>query len=93
MHTVQQAIHVKSGIKWDICSDKINYNPNAGSMVPIYKELIQNNVRVLIYSGDADSVVPYTGTEYWTRNLMGLTPNSEWQQWTYANPEGAPSLL
>jgi carboxypeptidase C (cathepsin A) len=88
MPTVQHSIHVRAGMKWDICSNKISYHTNAGSMIPIYKELLQNNVRVLIYSGDDDSVVPFPGSEYWTRNLMGLNPLNEWQQWTYTNPEG-----
>jgi hypothetical protein len=35
-------------------------------MIPIYHFLIQNSVRVLIFSGDVDASVPFTGTQYWT---------------------------
>ena len=35
-------------------------------MVPIYKFLLANKVRVLIYSGDTDFAVPFTGSAFWT---------------------------
>lgn len=37
----------------------------AASMVPIYKQLLAANLNVLIYSGDVDFSVPFTGTSYW----------------------------
>ena len=39
----------------------------------------------LIYSGDADSVVPHTGTERWIGSLQ-LPVVSPWQAWFYPDP-------
>jgi len=64
---VKAAIHVKSTIKWQICSAKINSNyiHDITDMVPIYRSLIGNGTRVLVYSGDTDAAVPFTDTQYW----------------------------
>lgn len=43
--------------------------------------------RVLMYSGDLDWQVPWTGTQYWTSQLgesLGLV--SEWQPWYRPDP-------
>jgi len=58
-------------------------------MIPIHKKLIQNGIRVLIYSGDSDFSVPYTDSEYWTSTQMGLTATREWQAWYYDDNEGS----
>eukprot|EP00029_Vermamoeba_vermiformis_P002800 TRINITY_DN13162_c0_g1_i1.p1 TRINITY_DN13162_c0_g1~~TRINITY_DN13162_c0_g1_i1.p1 ORF type:complete len:468 (-),score=109.39 TRINITY_DN13162_c0_g1_i1:96-1469(-) len=80
--SVQKAINVKPAT-WAICSDAINYNSDIPSMVPYYQYLVGKNIKVLAYSGDADSVCPYTGTEYWTSNMLGLPEKQAWRQWTY----------
>eukprot|EP00003_Mantamonas_plastica_P026451 TRINITY_DN5410_c0_g2_i1.p1 TRINITY_DN5410_c0_g2~~TRINITY_DN5410_c0_g2_i1.p1 ORF type:complete len:107 (+),score=24.49 TRINITY_DN5410_c0_g2_i1:54-374(+) len=58
-------------------------------MVPIYHELIENNIRALIYSGDVDLSVPNTGTQVWT-SQMGLKPLSAtpYGPWYFQNEEG-----
>eukprot|EP01125_Pyxidicula_operculata_P009072 TRINITY_DN29_c0_g1_i1.p1 TRINITY_DN29_c0_g1~~TRINITY_DN29_c0_g1_i1.p1 ORF type:complete len:453 (-),score=79.42 TRINITY_DN29_c0_g1_i1:70-1428(-) len=80
---VKSAIHVNPSITWSICNFDVNgnYDRTPNSMVPIYKNLLKNNIRVLIYSGDTDFAVPYTDSEFWTSNDMGLTPINEWRQW------------
>jgi carboxypeptidase C (cathepsin A) len=86
---VQSAIHVKK-TKWEICSDEVGnrYDGTDDSMVPIYRFLLQNKVRVLIYSGDTDFAVPYPGSEFWTSN-MGLTvTGSAWRQWSFNDTLG-----
>lgn len=35
----------------------------------------------MIYSGDVDACVPYSGTEYWTSNL-GFHVSDDWRPWT-----------
>jgi serine carboxypeptidase-like clade 1 len=80
--SVQKAIHVRS-IPWSICTDKINYIPDIPTMLPYYQFLLQNNIRVLVYSGDCDAAVPYTGTEYWTSHLGGVEVKEKWRQWRY----------
>ncbi|KAF6258886.1 peptidase S10, serine carboxypeptidase [Scenedesmus sp. NREL 46B-D3] len=52
---------------WTICSDRISYTADAGSMLPIHKQLTrERGLRALIYSGDHDLCVPHTGSEAWT---------------------------
>jgi len=87
---VKSAIHVNPSVTWAICSDPVgrSYNRTRQSMIPIHKKLIQNGIKVLIYSGDSDFSVPYTDSEYWTSTQMGLTATREWQAWFYNDNEG-----
>jgi carboxypeptidase C (cathepsin A) len=95
---VQNALHVASqNIEWSICSEVVNSNYNSdilqNSLVPYHQKLLQNNVRVLIFSGDTDAAVPYTGTEYWTSNLMGLAEKNTWRQWFYDNNQQVGGMV
>jgi len=86
---VQTALHVKT-TKWEICNFDINsgYDRTSKSMVPIYKYLLANKARVLIYSGDTDFAVPFTGSAFWTSN-MGLTvTGTAWRPWNFKDTEG-----
>lgn len=87
---VKKAIHVKADINWVICNDYINqnYDRTPDSMVPIYKQLIKNGRKVLVYSGDTDFSVPYTDSQYWTQFDMGLPLKQEWAQWYFQDDEG-----
>jgi carboxypeptidase C (cathepsin A) len=80
---VKAAIHVRNNLRWEICSTVINENyiHNIASMLPIYTRLLQNSVRVLVYSGDVDASVPFTGSQYWTSRLQVAAPLSLWQPW------------
>jgi carboxypeptidase C (cathepsin A) len=84
---VKTALHVRQNIKWEICSTVINenYHHNILSMLPIYTNLLSNGIRVMIYSGDVDASVPFTGTQYWTSRLQVAAPLSLWQPWTVNN--------
>jgi len=90
MDAVKRAIHVNPAVSWQMCSALVNelYDRTSDSMIPIYKFLVANKIRVLIYSGDTDFAVPYTDSEYWTSNEMGLNTISEWRQWHYDDQEG-----
>jgi hypothetical protein len=81
---VKKAIHVLPSIEWSICNEEVNenYNHNMPDMLPIYHNLIQNNVRILIFSGDVDASVPFTGTQYWVSQMMNLPATFIWQPWT-----------
>ncbi|XP_010055737.2 LOW QUALITY PROTEIN: serine carboxypeptidase-like 45 [Eucalyptus grandis] len=65
---VQIALHAKLvGVgHWNTCSDDINENfrfeDRYISMIPILGELVKSGLRVLVYSGDLDAVVPFLGT-------------------------------
>ncbi|KAH9557503.1 hypothetical protein CY35_07G087500 [Sphagnum magellanicum] len=65
---------------WDLCTDNIIFYHDAGSMIPIHQKLTTNGYRVLIYSGDHDMCVPYTGSEAWTRSL-GYAVTDKWHPW------------
>uniref|UniRef100_A0A803L8Y4 Uncharacterized protein n=1 Tax=Chenopodium quinoa TaxID=63459 RepID=A0A803L8Y4_CHEQI len=66
--------------RWDSCTDRLTYHRDVGSMIIYHKRLISMGLRVLIYSGDHDMVVPYTGSEAWTRSL-GYKIIDEWRPW------------
>ncbi|GMI88721.1 serine carboxypeptidase-like 20 [Hibiscus trionum] len=82
--TVRKAIHAEpenvSG-PWVLCTDRINYYHDAGSMIPYHKKLTAGGYRALIFSGDHDMCVPYTGSQAWTKSL-GYKTVSPWRSWT-----------
>ncbi|XP_020672568.2 serine carboxypeptidase-like 27 isoform X1 [Dendrobium catenatum] len=82
---VQRALHANvTGLNypWKECSDIIaqNWGDSPKSMLPIYKELIAAGLRIWIFSGDADSVVPLTATRY-SINALNLTTLIDWYPW------------
>ncbi|CAD5329553.1 unnamed protein product [Arabidopsis thaliana] len=86
---VQRAMHANvTGIryKWTACSDVLikTWKDSDKTMLPIYKELAASGLRIWIFSGDTDSVVPVTATRFslshlnlpvggWTEVYKGLT--------------------
>ncbi|KAH9626944.1 hypothetical protein KSS87_003895 [Heliosperma pusillum] len=66
---------------WDLCTGRISFNHDAGSMIPYHKFLTSRGYRALIYSGDHDMCVPYTGSEAWTKSI-GYKVVDEWRPWT-----------
>jgi len=83
---VQTAIHVKSpgSVDWSVCSDAINeaYDPAdvAAPMMPIYKELVAGGkLRILVYSGDDDSICSTAGAQMWVWG-MGAAVEA-WKPW------------
>ncbi|KAG2426414.1 hypothetical protein HYH02_014773 [Chlamydomonas schloesseri] len=89
---VRQALHAQplSAIgPWTLCSDKISYTRNHGSMIPIHVNNTKTHgLRALIYSGDHDMAVPHTGSEAWTSEL-GYPVKSPWQPWFVADRQVA----
>ncbi|XP_058743459.1 serine carboxypeptidase-like 20 [Vicia villosa] len=80
---VRKAIHTteKSVVsRWEFVSDIISYDHDAGSMIKYHKNLTSRGYRALIFSGDHDMCVPYTGTHAWTRS-MGYKIVDEWRPW------------
>lgn len=65
---------------WELCTDNIIFYHDAGSMIPIHRELTTSGYRALIYSGDHDMCVPYTGSEAWTASL-GYNISDTWRAW------------
>ncbi|KAL8516539.1 hypothetical protein ACS0TY_014979 [Phlomoides rotata] len=80
---VREAIHADSknaSIEWELCTDRLKFYHDAGSMIKYHKNLTSRGYRALIYSGDHDMCVPYTGTQAWTRSI-GYKTIDEWRPW------------
>ncbi|XP_058076011.1 serine carboxypeptidase-like 34 [Magnolia sinica] len=89
---VQEALHAnvtKIPYPWDLCSSIIEqWNDAPHSTLPVIKKLIDGGIRVWLYSGDTDGVVPVTSTRY-TINKLGLNVTEEWAPWfTYTEVGG-----
>ncbi|WOG84650.1 hypothetical protein DCAR_0103834 [Daucus carota subsp. sativus] len=82
---VQQTLHAnttKLPYTWDACSAMINqyWTDSPSSMFPVYKRLIKYGLRILIYSGDMDAVVPVTSTRY-SLAALDLKILKPWSFW------------
>eukprot|EP00850_Spirogloea_muscicola_P003593 SM000014S00381 [mRNA] locus=s14:1000135:1004860:+ [translate_table: standard] len=80
---VRRALHARPAAeigRWELCTQSLHYKHNAGSMIPKHRSLTLAGFRALIYSGDHDMCVPYTGTESWTRSL-GYRVTDHWRPW------------
>ncbi|KAL3624051.1 Serine carboxypeptidase-like 25 [Castilleja foliolosa] len=83
---VQRALHANiSGripYKWTACSETLNrnWNDTDSSILPIYRELIAAGLRIWVFSGDVDSVVPVTATRYSLAQLK-LATTISWYPW------------
>lgn len=82
---VQKALHVRQPTTWADCTDYIQYSRDdlLSSMLPVYQSLIfspGDPLRILIFSGDIDGMVPVVGTRRWVASL-GLAVKSSWHPW------------
>ncbi|EPS67928.1 hypothetical protein M569_06845, partial [Genlisea aurea] len=82
---VQRALHANvTGIpyKWTACSDVLlrNWKDNENSMFSTYKKLIAAGLRIWLYSGDTDSVVPVTATRF-SLSHLNLKVKIPWYPW------------
>jgi serine carboxypeptidase-like clade 2 len=81
---VQQAIHVQS--TWWIPFGSIYYSNSTANMMPLYQKFCDqaSNWRILVFSGEADSVVSFIGTERWI-NCLGRPITKDFRAWYYMN--------
>uniref|UniRef100_A0A5B6ZE46 Carboxypeptidase n=1 Tax=Davidia involucrata TaxID=16924 RepID=A0A5B6ZE46_DAVIN len=82
---VQKAFHANvTGIpySWKTCSDIVGdyWADSPLSMLPIYQELIAAGLRIWVFSGDTDSVVPVTATRY-SIDALKLPTLTNWYPW------------
>jgi len=83
---VQTAIHAKPAV-WSECSVKTQYNETDQlvPMEPYYITLINDaKIKILVYSGDDDSVCASTGSQYWIYPL-DYPITQPWAPWTDAD--------
>jgi len=87
---VKAAIHVKGDIAWEECSRSVRYSQldSTKSMVPIYKELLDNSnnkLKIVVYSGDDDSVCSTEGTQHWIWGMDYEEFGEKWNQYKVNN--------
>jgi serine carboxypeptidase-like clade II len=84
LESVQKAIHAGDQyVNWTDCNDDVSsVYTRADSALPKYRNFLSHNLSGLIYSGDADSVVNFIGTERWIgKHGLKLNIKSKWQAW------------
>ncbi|KZV42340.1 serine carboxypeptidase-like 27-like [Dorcoceras hygrometricum] len=82
---VQKAFHANVtavAYPWKACSDIVGtyWADSPLSMLPIYKELVAAGLRIWVFSGDTDSVVPVTATRY-SIDALKLPTVKSWYPW------------
>ncbi|KAK7291935.1 hypothetical protein RIF29_07498 [Crotalaria pallida] len=87
---VQKALHVDPAhkpAKWETCSDVINNNwkDSPSTVLDIYQELIPLGLRIWMFSGDTDAVIPTASTRY-SIDALKLPTVRPWRPW-YDNGE------
>ncbi|XP_059669164.1 serine carboxypeptidase-like 27 [Cornus florida] len=88
---VQKALHANVTQilhPWMTCSDVVrsSWTDSPKSMLPILKELIAAGIRIWIFSGDTDAVLPLTATRYSIKALK-LKTITNWHAWYDDNQE------
>ena len=83
---VKEALHVKKEKEWELCSYQVNnrYNMQIKASLWVYPRLIKSGIKILIYNGDADMVVPYNDNIDWVE-FLELDVEEEWRQWRAYN--------
>ncbi|XP_019162098.1 PREDICTED: serine carboxypeptidase-like 45 [Ipomoea nil] len=85
---VQIALHAQLlGVKrWSSCSEVLQYDMQNLEVptIPILGSLVKSGIRVLVFSGDQDSVIPFTGTRTLVNKLaqdLGLSTTVPYGTW------------
>ncbi|VFQ86891.1 unnamed protein product [Cuscuta campestris] len=79
---VQRAFHTIN-TTWRSCSQEVggsNWKDAPRTVLPIIKKLIANRIRIWLYSGDQDGLVPVTSTRY-AINMLKLPVVTPWRPW------------
>mmetsp|Transcript_54550 Transcript_54550/g.62537 ORF Transcript_54550/g.62537 Transcript_54550/m.62537 type:complete len:455 (+) Transcript_54550:69-1433(+) len=90
---VREALNVSEFTgQWSSCSDPIFYAyiRILPGTIQFYPHLISQNYKILKYSGDADSVVSFVGTEKWIESLE-LGVSESWRQWSIESDPNQPA--
>ncbi|KAG5066582.1 hypothetical protein AAZX31_04G142300 [Glycine max] len=82
---VQTVLHVDPDHKpatWETCSDEVftNWKDSPRTVLNIYHELIQMGLRIWVFSGNTDVVIPVTSTRY-SIKALDLPTVSPWRAW------------
>ncbi|EFN56433.1 hypothetical protein CHLNCDRAFT_22188 [Chlorella variabilis] len=84
---VQLALHANISGQlpgpWTDCTQRIEYSRSdlLSSMLPLYRRLLdEEDIKILVYSGDVDAIVPVIGTRRWIASL-DLPRTAPWRAW------------
>ncbi|CAK7338144.1 unnamed protein product [Dovyalis caffra] len=82
---VQKALHVSpefAPAKWETCSEMVssNWKDSPRTVLDVYQELIHSGLRVWVFSGDTDSIIPITSTRY-SIDALKLPTVKPWHAW------------
>ncbi|KAI4382984.1 hypothetical protein MLD38_008871 [Melastoma candidum] len=88
---VQRALHAnatKLKFDWEPCSNVIDgWGDSPTTIIPLLQEFMSKGVRVWVYSGDTDGVVPVTSSQY-SLAVMKLPIKSQWRPWMVKSEVG-----
>ncbi|KAH0726055.1 hypothetical protein KY284_001920 [Solanum tuberosum] len=87
---VQKALHAnvtKIKYNWQPCSEVIeSWKDSPLSIIPVIKKVMANGIRVWIFSGDTDGIVPVTSTKKSIKK-MKLRVETPWYPWFHKDYE------
>ncbi|RHY82637.1 hypothetical protein DYB28_001376 [Aphanomyces astaci] len=80
---VLDAIHASGGNSWSVCNRNVSRRYTLSlSCLDKYPTILQAGLKGLIYSGDADAIVNFIGTQRWlTDDGLNLTVVEKWKAW------------
>ncbi|KAJ4845808.1 Serine carboxypeptidase-like 29 [Turnera subulata] len=82
---VQKALHVSpkfAPAKWETCSQQVNehWKDSPRTVLDVYKELIHSGLRIWVFSGDTDAILPVTSARY-SIDALKLPTVKPWRAW------------
>ncbi|KAH3745061.1 serine carboxypeptidase [Pelomyxa schiedti] len=84
----QRSLNVNGTVLWESCSQQVfqdwSSSDFAQSMLPVWETLFQSELRMLVYGGDVDGVIPPSGTRAWIDSLSQPVVSS-WKPWLVQN--------
>ncbi|KAL6514587.1 hypothetical protein OROGR_020166 [Orobanche gracilis] len=87
---VQKALHANvtgTPEPWAGCSDIVQWQDSPDTVLPLIKKLMTTGIRIWIYSGDTDGIVPVTTTKY-SMPKLGSPIKTPWYPWYYQGEVG-----
>ncbi|XP_038977334.1 serine carboxypeptidase-like 18 isoform X1 [Phoenix dactylifera] len=81
-NVTRKALHIKKGTvrEWQRCNLDLPYTKDIPNNINYHLSITSKGYRALVYSGDHDLVVPFLGTQAWTRSL-NFSVVDEWRSW------------
>ncbi|CAL9159742.1 serine carboxypeptidase-like 17 isoform X2 [Musa acuminata AAA Group] len=79
---VRKALHIKKGTvgEWQRCNYDLPYTRDIKSSIKYHLSVTSSGYRALVYSGDHDMLIPFVGTNHWTRSL-NFSVIDNWRSW------------